>query len=692
MMTPQLPVIENQCCRVQLIGEAACLWHYQVQPGGRTYDVGAPAWEVGREVLPAALDGLHASAEPQLLPNGGTEYRFAGNLRADPRLGLELIFRLAPDSPVVRFRYVLHSRRRTRLTKSAGADSLRYLTLSAAEASRVTEVRLSEFDEMFHTYVPSELPVEARAFSDRQRVMGPILVWEEEGHAALAAYEHGSTTPIAFLEYRLSPDRSAELCAAKGNYYAGQPLTPQQPYETIWLDFAAVSGGERALASAFRRFLLCYQAPYSASRQPYLFYNTWGFQERNQWWNRRGFWGDMNLERTLQEIEVAHRMGIEVYVIDTGWYGKCGEWEVHPENFPDGLRQVKAKLDGYGMKLGLWFSPDLIAVGTDYHKSHRDCLVSWQGKIGKPREVWGTPASQHFCLVSRWADTFAQELIRLVQELGVTYFKWDAISQYLCDAAGHGHGEEQNSLQERADCHAFLLPQALARIVAQVSETCPEAIVDFDVTEVGRCVGLGFLGAGKYFLINNGPYYFNYEFPQPEGEWSNLFVRPGPTRARVCRRPLPYDKWLPSVLFLTHYLPDDPESSQIENLASLILGQNGIWGDLLTVSKPGVRLIGKVAALYKQVREDLTAADPVTRGALAGSPEIHEKILPATGRGALVTFTCFPGDYEYVTESRVDPRHWATDGVQVTLDPQGRAVVRMRFDRPGAKLVFFGVD
>ena len=38
----------------------------------------------------------------------------------------------------------------------------------------------------------------------------------------------------------------------------------------------------------------------------------------------------------LAEIDVAQRMGIEVFVIDTGWYARTGDWQVSLERFPDG--------------------------------------------------------------------------------------------------------------------------------------------------------------------------------------------------------------------------------------------------------------------------------------------------------------------------------------------------------------------
>src|SRR3954454_24351038 len=85
------------------------------------------------------------------------------------------------------------------------------------------------------------------------------------------------------------------------------------------------------------------------------------------------------------------------------------------------------------------------------------------------------------------------------------------------------------------------------------------------------------------------------------------FFYPGPARTWICRSPLTYDRWLPSILLLTHYFPDDPASSQMVNVASLILGQNGIWGDLPKVSEAGIAGIAEIIRRYKEVRDDITA-------------------------------------------------------------------------------------
>jgi len=123
----------------------------------------------------------------------------------------------------------------------------------------------------------------------------------------------------------------------------------------------------------------------------------------------------------------------------------------------------------------------------------------------------------------------------------------------------------------------------------------------------------------------------------------------------------------------------------------LILGQNGIWGDLPKVSEEGVKFFGKVLGLYKQVREDVTETGLLRDGAVGGSPEVYEKINPTTGRGEVVVFSSHPGVYRYVTRNTADSAIWKTRGTSVAFDAEGRAVIDAQFIGAEAKIVFFGV-
>jgi alpha-galactosidase len=604
---------------------------------------------------------------------------------------LRLVTRIAPDSPVLRLRYELHSTGNHKLTKSAGFDAIEYLNLAIGPADVLSEIRFSDFQETPHSYLPTQVDVRSELLGGSS-VMGPILL--VDGNATgplLIAYEHGSQFGDAFLRFDFDGS-TLTLAAAKANYLRDQPLDAAHHFESPWLHvFVGAS------ASDYRQFFLKYQSGNFESRKPYLYYNTWNYQERLQGWHGKKYLEEMHSDRMLREIDVAAKMGIETFVIDTGWFSRTGDWRVNETRFPENMRAVREKLQAHHMKLGLWFD-NAAAVSSAMLAAHRDCVQRVGTADPKPAPVWETEDSLRLCPVSRWWMAFADELIRVHHELGVSYFKLDAIQQmnvwsnpqgYCCDDPAHEHGDASHTPAERAERFAYLLPLYLAKIVERVRASVPDAILDFDMTEAGRCFGLAYLSASKFFLVNNGPYYHNYNLPQPKDRNSNIFFYPGPARNRIVRTTTAFDQWVPLTLMLAHYLPDEPGHFQMDSIASTILGHNGFWGDLCALSDAGASRIGQWMSLYKQVREQITAADPIVTGSVGSSREVHEKIH--NGKGAVCLFGSATGRFEYVTRHPVSATYVASEGAQVDILHTGRAKISVSFSTTDtAAVVLFG--
>ncbi len=686
--------ISNHFFELQFPSNGNSIFTYTEKETGEAIQIKPPVFEVNGKQLIAKPVILNFVAKPDTLKNGVIEYRLKGKLKGNDALSLQITFRVSPKSPVIRFFYTLQSADKKLLTKNTGRDALNYVSTTFSKSAKFSEIQLSDFNEKSHSFVLNDKPIEDRYFENNQSVTGPILIAENNKSTFILAYEHGSQIPDRFIQFNVAENKSISINAVKGNYYHNQSIDAVHPYETIWFEVAGIKGNKETMAEYYRTFILKDIAVNAASRTPYIYYNTWGFQERNKTWNGNKYLSSMNLSHTLKEINTAHRLGIDVYVLDAGWFGKTGDWQVNKTAFPDSLQLVKAKLDSMNMKLGLWYSPTQAAVSSKIYKENADCITSYNGETSTASEVWETESSYNMCMVSKYWKDCAAQMIRSAKEYGNIYFKWDAIYQYGCNSPNHNHGKETNSQQERMDCYAFELGKYLNKVVDSVASVIPNAIVDFDITEGWRSMGLQFLASGKYFHMNNGPYYDNYNLPMPEKMlWNNIFVYPGAARAAVCRTSLGYDKWIPSILFLTHYLPDAPQVSQTINVASLILGQNGFWGDLLSLSDTSITHIGNLIQKYKQVKNDITISNPVRMGEISSLPEIHEKINEKNGRGAVVIFA-MPAKghiYTYITKNKVDKNLWHNDDVKVRYDKQGRAIITCEFKDEAAKIIFFGV-
>ena len=605
-----------------------------------------PVFEIdGREISAASFE-FNKLSERHLI-NGGIEAIYKGTKEA---INIEMYFQsFLQKSPFVRYKYVVSAEKDSILTKKNGRDNIVYTGFDIKN-TKVTELQFSQFDPVVHSYLPCLNTVSSDNFS------GPIVIAETDSECMLLAYEHGAQIPDTYLQFNIKGEE-IYIEAVKGNYYNGENIF-KKPFSSPWLHYARCDGGKEKMFKLYREFLLKYICENPVSRTPYIFYNTWNYQERNYLINGKKYRDSMNLGHILSEIEVAHKMGIDVYVLDTGWFEKTGDYNVSKERFPDELKQVKQKLLEYNMKLGLWFNPIVAAISSDICTKNPEYRLTQEGHTVS-NQVWESEESYWMCLASDYSDYFIEKMIEFRQKYGVTYFKWDGIGQYGCHCEYHNHGTEENPVSERHECYSFKMGMEMIRVVYEATKKCPDIIVDFDVTESHRFVGLGFLSVGKYFLVNNGPYAMDFDLPENyktarnslaanlDG-YTNIFFFPGAARSRICRQFVKYDFFAPSILFLAHFLPDSPRLSQKNSAASMLLGGNGIWGDLLALSDDDIKFYAETIENYKQVSEAVTNSYPKTKGFIGSSPEIYEKI--DKNKGIICFFTKFEGSYTHTTD------------------------------------------
>ena len=267
---------------LRLPGTHTTLWVYETK--NNRIEIPAPVFEIDGHDITLAVEEFCTAAVRDALC-GVKEYSFEGTIATHPALSLTVSARIAEKSPFVRFCYTVAGR--GRLTRSRGCDAVTYLHFNLNTVSEVREIRISDFHELIHSYMLTEETVPRQSFDDRYALIGPIICGTDGLSSRLCAYEHGSQPPLRFLEFVLGPDRCAALRAVRGNYWHGRDLLPG--YQTIWFDIGIVEGGFDALAEAWREFVLRWMSPNAASRTPYIFYNTWNFQERHQAWEKGNY-------------------------------------------------------------------------------------------------------------------------------------------------------------------------------------------------------------------------------------------------------------------------------------------------------------------------------------------------------------------------------------------------------------------
>ncbi len=137
---------------------------------------------------------------------------------------------------------------------------------------------------------------------------------------------------------------------------------------------------------------------------------------------------DFNEEKILAIAEKARDVGIELMVLDDGWFSKrnsdtcsLGDWTPNPEKLPNGIAGLAEKVTQLGMRFGLWFEPEMVSEDSDLYRAHPDWCIHISGRNK-------TPARNQLVLdLSRQdvCDYIVDSLSKILSTANVSYVKWD---------------------------------------------------------------------------------------------------------------------------------------------------------------------------------------------------------------------------------------------------------------------------
>lgn len=92
---------------------------------------------------------------------------------------------------------------------------------------------------------------------------------------------------------------------------------------------------------------------------------------------------DFTEESILKIAEKAKSLGIELFVLDDGWFGErnndstsLGDWDVNHKKLPNGIDGLASKINDLGMMFGLWFEPEMVNEISSLYEKHPEWAVS----------------------------------------------------------------------------------------------------------------------------------------------------------------------------------------------------------------------------------------------------------------------------------------------------------------------------
>lgn len=109
----------------------------------------------------------------------------------------------------------------------------------------------------------------------------------------------------------------------------------------------------------------------NASKKREVVINTW-----------ESAYFDFDEKKLLDIAKRGKEIGADILVIDDGWFGNryddtssLGDWVVNENKFPNGFSKFCKKIKELGLKLGLWFEPEMVSLDSKFYEKNKNSFI-----------------------------------------------------------------------------------------------------------------------------------------------------------------------------------------------------------------------------------------------------------------------------------------------------------------------------
>ena len=189
-----------------------------------------------------------------------------------------------------------------------------------------------------------------------------------------------------------------------------------------------------------------------------------------------------NEEKLLHIARTAADVGVEIFVLDDGWFGhrdddhtSLGDWYVDTRKLPNGLRHLTDQVHAMGLKFGLWFEPEMVSPKSDLYAAHPDWAIHIPGR---------EPVQQRQQLTLDLSREDVQEYVynavaAHLRQDGIDYVKWDMNRHFSNIGSALLPADQQKELP-----HRYML--GLYRVLEKLTTEFPDVLFESCSSGGGR--------------------------------------------------------------------------------------------------------------------------------------------------------------------------------------------------------------
>lgn len=137
---------------------------------------------------------------------------------------------------------------------------------------------------------------------------------------------------------------------------------------------------------------------------------------------------DFDEDKLLQIAKKAKKVGIELFVLDDGWFGKrnnskssLGDWYDNKDKLPSGIIGLSRKIKDIGLKFGLWIEPEMVNMDSEFYRKNPDYILK------TPNRHTSQGRNQYVLDFSnpKVIDEIEKQIEKILNDSEVYHIKWD---------------------------------------------------------------------------------------------------------------------------------------------------------------------------------------------------------------------------------------------------------------------------
>lgn len=186
--------------------------------------------------------------------------------------------------------------------------------------------------------------------------------------------------------------------------------------------------------------------------QEHIVRGEWAKKERpiliNNW---EATYFKFNESKLLKIAKSAKELGIELFVLDDGWFGQreddttsLGDWVVNEKKLGGSLNNLVNKINKIGLSFGLWFEPEMISEMSDLYKIHPEYAIKVPNRtprLGRNQLVLDFTKKEV-------RDYVIDAISSVLSSANIEYVKWD-MNRHISDGYSGELKERQGEFYHR---------------------------------------------------------------------------------------------------------------------------------------------------------------------------------------------------------------------------------------------------